>query len=259
MSETNYDVLWTGGWDSTFRVLYLALVEKASVQPHYIIDVDRQSSLRELQAVSEIRQELAGLDKQAACRIKPLKITSIRDIPEDKEITAAFSRLRSKSWLGGQYDWLARYVKNNGLLGLELSVHVDDKAYNFLKGHVKLMSGSWVLREDTALLGPDKKTDLKIFSNFRFPLLECSKLEMRDLAKQYGYITALEKAWFCYHPVNGKPCGTCNPCIYTIEEGMSYRFPKSSLLRYRLRHATKALSIPYKASRKAMRLIMERV
>ena len=36
-------VLWTGGWDSTFRVLYLVLVEKCQVQTYYIIDPFRWS------------------------------------------------------------------------------------------------------------------------------------------------------------------------------------------------------------------------
>lgn len=257
-SEKDRNVLWTSGYDSTFRVLYLACVEKISIQPHYIIDVDRQSSLRELQTISEIREELARLDTQAASRIKPLRITSIRDIPKNDEITDAYKRLKSKSRLGGQYDWLARYAQSNGLVGLELGMNVDDSFYGFLKGCVDPKNGSWISHDKTALLKAEEKPDLKIFSYFNFPLLEHSKLEMRELAKKYGYITALEKAWFCFRPVNGKPCGACNPCVFAVEEGMSYRFPKSSMVRYRLRHVTKMMSIPGRAARKAMRLIKER-
>ena len=39
-------LLWTGGFDSTFRILYILVVEKKHVQPYYIIDllVDRYKS-----------------------------------------------------------------------------------------------------------------------------------------------------------------------------------------------------------------------
>jgi hypothetical protein len=258
LSEEVRDVLWTGGYDSTFRILYLASVEKVLIQPHYIIDVDRQSSLRELQAISEIREELVRLDKQAACRIKPMKITSIRDIPPDSEITEAYNHLKSWARLGGQYDWLARYAKSNDLSELELGMNADDSFYGFLKAHVDPESKRWILRNEPVSRASDGNADLKIFSNFTFPLLELRKLEMRELAKKYGFITALENAWFCFRPVSGKPCGTCNPCIYSVEEGMSYRFPRSSMVRYRLRHITKVMHLPYRATRKAIRLIQQR-
>lgn len=36
-----HHLLWTGGWDSTFRVLQLLLCSRDAVQPHYIIDPER--------------------------------------------------------------------------------------------------------------------------------------------------------------------------------------------------------------------------
>ncbi len=44
------NVLWTGGWDSTFRVLELVIMKKEMVQPHYILDEDRASTQKELHA-----------------------------------------------------------------------------------------------------------------------------------------------------------------------------------------------------------------
>ncbi len=35
--QQEFNVLWTGGWDSTFRVLDLVLHQKATVQPHYLL------------------------------------------------------------------------------------------------------------------------------------------------------------------------------------------------------------------------------
>lgn len=50
-------LLWTGGWDSTYRLLYL-LWEGKQVQPHYIIDTHRPSSGHELRAMEAIRASI---------------------------------------------------------------------------------------------------------------------------------------------------------------------------------------------------------
>lgn len=244
------NILWTGGWDSTFRVVYASLVEKKEVSPHYLISLERLSSLRELQAISDARKALSLLDKDAAERIDELKITPVTEIKDDSSITEAFDRLRSKSFLGTQYDWLARYAKTNHIENLELSVHVDDKAYSFLNGYVeKCADGSWKMKEGV-------QEDEAIFSHFMFPLLEISKTEMREQAKNYGFLDVLEKSWFCFNPIGNKPCGLCNPCIYTLEEGMGYRLPRDAILRYRTRRlrvlVKTLLTIPRRAYRKIL-------
>ena len=42
---------------------------------------------------------------------------------------------------------------------------------------------------------------------------------MRTQARQAGFDEIMSLTWFCHRPRHGQPCGTCNPCIYTIEEG----------------------------------------
>lgn len=240
------DVLWTGGWDSTFRVLSLVLTEKASVQPHYIIDLERPSSLRELAAIAGIRKSLALFNSRAGQRIKPTTITCITDIPADPGITQSYQRLKARAHLGSQYDWLARYARFRQLSQLELSVHVDDKAYFFLEGRVApAQAGQWALNTADVLANED----LHIFANFRFPLLLLTKEQMRQRAMEQGFITLLEKTWFCFTPRAGQPCGLCNPCCYSIEEGMSYRLPRISRLRYRLRYPLQLVASTYGLSK----------
>ena len=41
---TPVQILWTGGWDSTFRLLQLLLELKLEVIPHYVIDDTRESA-----------------------------------------------------------------------------------------------------------------------------------------------------------------------------------------------------------------------
>jgi len=231
-------VLWTGGWDSSFRVLHLALVAGKRIEPHYIIDTNRLSSLRELHAISEIKALLGISHPEASERILNLQVTPRLEIPDDPAISNSWERLKQRAPLGRQYDWLARYAKSRDLNDLELSVHVDDKAHYFLKGQVEQTpSGTYRLR-------PGIAGDEELFSRFEFPILEYSKTQMRDLAREHGFIEVLEKSWFCHQPKNGVPCGTCSPCIYTIKEGMAYRLPTESMFRYHMSRCRKVLHSP---------------
>jgi hypothetical protein len=232
-------VLWTGGWDSSFRVLYLALVARKRIEPHYIIDANRLSSLCELHAIAEIKAILGTSHPEAAGRIGSLQIASRHEIPEDLVISKSWEGLRQQAPLGRQYDWLARYAKWRNLTDLELSVHVDDKAHYFLKGRVEQTPlGAYRLR-------PGVIGDGELFTRFEFPILEYSKTQMRDLARNHGFIEILEKSWFCHQPKNGVPCGTCSPCIYTIKEGMAYRLPTKSMFRYHMSRCRKVLHSPW--------------
>ncbi|WP_438766296.1 hypothetical protein [Kushneria sp. TE3] len=243
------EVLWTGGWDSTYRVLSSAMVDHKTVVPHYIVDLGRASSLRELQAISEVRAALADIDSEAAARIEPLRITPVSEIAKVPELSAAYHRLTQQAHLGSQYDWLARYAKSEGIRHLELSVHVDDKAYHFLKGRVVATADSSWTFDDRV------DTDEAIFRFFDFPLLEVSKTRMKVEAERHGFIDALEKSWFCYSPIDSAPCGLCNPCRYTIEEGMEYRLPAKALRRHRTRHLRRAARAPRALWRRTARML----
>ncbi|SPJ34264.1 7-cyano-7-deazaguanine synthase [Kushneria phyllosphaerae] len=239
------DVLWTGGWDSTYRVISAAMVNHQTVVPHYIVDLGRGSSLRELQAISEVRAVLAGIDPEAAARIEPLRITPVTEIPKNHELTGAWQRLTQQAHLGSQYDWLARYASSEDIRHLELSVHVDDKAYHFLKGRVMATEdGSWTFDDRI-------DADEAIFRFFDFPLLQISKTQMKAEAERHGFIEALERSWFCYSPIDQAPCGLCNPCRYTIEEGMAYRLPEKALRRHRTRHLRRLARAPRALWRRA--------
>jgi 7-cyano-7-deazaguanine synthase in queuosine biosynthesis len=230
-NDTCVKILWTGGWDSTFRVLYATLVDGKRVDPHYLIDTGRPSTLFELRAISRIRDLLRMCDKQAYARVSNLHITPQNEIPHDPEITNSWKRLRQRMDLATQYDLLARYARSRNLTALELSVQRDDRddgIYPFLKANVEQTpSGTYRLKHGVA-------GDEEIFTRFEFPVLDFSKVQMRDIAEKHGFIEILEKSWFCHQPINGRPCGMCNPCVCTIEQGMRYRFTRTALFRHHL-------------------------
>jgi hypothetical protein len=230
LTDTCVKIFWTGGWDSTFRVLYAALVEAKRVEPHYIIDTGRPSSLHELRAISRVRDSLRTSNMQAYDRISNLQVTSGNEIPEDMEITNSWQRLRCRMDLARQYDWLARYAKSKNLTDLELCAVRDGHLYYFLKENVEqTSSGNYWLKRDVAV-----GEGGEVFARFEFPLLQYTKAQMKDIAKKHGFLEILEKSWFCHEPINGMPCGMCNPCVVTVEEGMRYRFTRTALFRHHL-------------------------
>jgi len=238
------NVLWTGGYDSSFRMVQL-LKKDVTVQPYYLSD-NRKSEQNELNDIVEITDDI-NKNEGTRCEILPLKIYNVSDVKEDEKITEAYSNLRKYLPLGSQYDWLPRFAKEHNIKGLELGLEKAETsvAYNCIQkyGDVKFIDHDEVAYY---IINQEKSTAdlIKIFGSFHFPdpLFTITKQEMLKEYKKLGFETTVSKTWFCFNPINNKPCGLCNPCKSTIEEGMEFRFPKSSLRRYKLRFFYKSLS-----------------
>jgi len=230
-------VLWTGGWDSTFRIISLA-EKNVIIEPYYLSD-NRESEQNDLDAIAQITSDLISKDS-TKCVIRPLKIIKSSQVEKDENITNSYQKILQKMYIGSQYDWLARFAKHN--IGIELSIHKDDKACDVIKtlGSVKLVENNI---GNYYILDPSKSSDevVQVFGNFHFPLLDLSKLDMKKEIDKLGYTEIMNKTWFCHSPINNEPCGLCNPCKYTIEEGMSFRLSPAGLRRYRYKFIYKKL------------------
>lgn len=224
MSINAVNVLWTSGWDSTFRVADLALNHQVAVQPHYVRDWRRPSTPTEMRSQERIRQQVAYIDLQAAELILPTVVHEYDDIPENPLIRAQLDRLRKVTWIGSQYDWLSRMARASGITDLELCIHHDDRAAEAVDGNVDYYpssSGGY-----HALAKHPDNPDLELFRPFRFPVFNLTKLQMERRAKESGFDSVMELTWFCMYPTrSGTPCGFCNPCKYTREEGLARRVP----------------------------------
>lgn len=228
------NILWTGGWDSTFRVLDLVLLKNKEVQPYYVVDPGRKSTKLELETMSKIKNMVAEVSPGKENLIKDLIIINKDQAPEDLAFTSLYRELYKITYLGPQYDWLGRCVKKLGLNNLELCVHKDDKAELFLANDVEeiLVDGypTYVLKEQ-----PSQKS-LEVFRNYHFPLIKMTKLEMAEISKNNGFDHIMEQTWFCHEPTaDNQPCGVCNPCIYTREEGLGRRVPTPPFLKFIIR------------------------
>ena len=224
-------VLWTGGFDSTFRIAQLSKYE-CIIEPYYISD-NRRSESNELNAIKSIISILVNKN-DTKCTFKQLQIVKSSEVPPNLSITNAYKDILKTDFFGSQYDWLARYAAINP--GLELSIHKDDKALKIINKYGRLIH---VNRNGFSYYVIDKeKSDSRIvqlFGNYHIPLINYTKIEMRKEYEKLGLVEVSEKTWFCYTPINNKPCGKCNPCKYTIEEGLTDRFTKDALRRYKIK------------------------
>jgi hypothetical protein len=227
-------ILWTGGWDSTFRLLQVLLLERRIVQPFYVMDSDRQSTGVEIRTMKDIKTRLFKTRPETRDRLLPAYFKEVFDIAPAPRLTETFDRIRGRRSIGSQYEWLARFCEEIGVDDMELGIHKDGNMQRLLKPFsIKSDDeGGLRYRVDPALEGSDEYT---LFRYFRFPIFELSKLEMQAIARRSGFDDVMELTWFCHSPRAGfRPCGICNPCVYTMEEGLGRRIPFASRVRFHL-------------------------
>ncbi|PXX90739.1 hypothetical protein DIT71_09335 [Marinobacter vulgaris] len=203
-------LLWTGGWDSTFRLLQLLLVEKRSVQPIYVIDSTRSSTLRELESMDLIskmvRQRLSP-----GVTLYPKNIFLRSDFLDNHELKERFDFLKRQTRIGSQYYWLALIAENQKWDSVELSLErfqcpsvLQKLIFKDIEGERPTLNNSW---------------EAELFKYWSFPLITTTKTQMKQIAKDHDFYDILLKRWFCFNPVKGKCCGTCKPCELAMEEG----------------------------------------
>ncbi len=227
MNATNNTVnlLWTGGWDSTFQLMKLVFDGIQSIHPHYLIDEDRKSTRLELMTMRNIRAAISRIDPSSSHRILPAKLAAVNDVPACASISDAFGRIKEKSFIGSKYDWLARFCSGFDVRDLQLCVHRDDRAAKVIENFiVRRDSGVRCVPRPTGGAGVD---EYLVFGWFEFPVFYITKREMLEISFKRGWMPVMQLTWFCHAPRTGKPCGRCNPCVYTAQEGLSWRIPMS--------------------------------
>ena len=250
MSEM-ISILWSGGWDSTFRLLELSQVEGLSIRPIYIRDHGRPGMAHELAAMCGILPQVRGIARARVLDVDLYDRGAIcRDFPNEG-ISVAYAHLAEEFGLGYQYETFALLCDG---LGIRAECAVEgsprSKAKRAIDAQCLLVPcdegpcGRGRLRVVSKGASSDAAT---VFGRLDFGMLDVSKVEAKRVAQESGWMPIMRRTWFCHAPVNGKPCGTCNPCKDAMAEGMRWRMPLSSRLRYyawRLRSATAKLWRP---------------
>ncbi len=206
---------WTGGWDSTFRVLQLALIEGVTVKPHYLLDRKRKSAKKELQVMQTIREDVAAKFPGKNKLILPLQVKNKSFLRKNRQTRKWFLELDSRMNIGIQYEWMARYAERNGLNDIEVCFTKYDAPLNNLLEKNLVETG-----HACRIIVPDHEPALNLFKNFRFPTIHLPKKEFGMIAYKHGFLDIMKKTWYCYNPgPNGETCGNCNPCKIADKSG----------------------------------------
>jgi hypothetical protein len=126
-------------------------------------------------------------------------------------------------YVGEQYEWLARYADERGLMNLEMGPERGSNFYNVF--------GRYISENQMRI----EYEELSIFKYFSFPLIDLSKKEMEQASFDRGFYNIMKLTWFCHTPIRNKwPCGVCSPCHSVIEGGLSNHIGWRGLLAHRV-------------------------
>jgi Queuosine biosynthesis protein QueC len=218
MDKPKY-VLWTGGWDSTFRIIQL-FNKSLTLQPIYVIDKGRKSTKKEIETIELLTDEIPLKFKASTGKILPAKFVERDKIPSDLYLKLIYRIIKKRRSIGKQYYWLACLSKSYD--NLEQCFHKEDR------GQLISIDELTEITDDTGgrnwVINRKKMGFLRsqLFKNVRFPLIYSSKLEMKEFAEKHGFIDIMNKTWFC-HKSSEKPCGKCSPCKQYVIDGFGYR------------------------------------
>lgn len=217
------NLLWTGGFDSTFRLTQL-MPYPVDVQPYYVIH-KRKSEPNELHAIESI-SKLIRRSEGITFNLKDIKILNAPDMIHYPDIKIAFDYLSNSVELGSQYTWLSAISKMYNNLELSLEYSENSKIRFLINKYGKLKT----IKEgyfEYFIIDKEQSSDIlnEIFAGFRFPipLYTMKKIDCRDEYIKNGHGDIMDLTWFCHQPIDGSPCGFCKPCIALVDEGMSYR------------------------------------
>lgn len=228
--KKNINLLWTGGWDSTFQLLQLLLIFKSEVTLFYLIHSERKSLGVEIRTMKRIKDQLIKDYPHTKELLKPIQYYTVSDISPDIEISEAYQSIYKKMHIGLQYKWLALLCKQIGITDMHLSIeapHDPEEIYwdiyldNILSE--KIINSQTVYRVDEKYKDKDF---YKIFQYFDFPIRKLTKIQTATIVNKQNWNKIMDLTWFCHNPTcNKKPCGKCKPCLMVIKSGFAWRIP----------------------------------
>lgn len=226
--------LWTGGWDSTFRLLQLA-ENDIQIQPVYLIHKDRAGTKYEKEAMQNILAKIKQ-DKSFKAEILETEFYDVEWVLEnckDDEISEAYRYLHRKYKVGKQYEWFALLCKKLNIKMESAPVHQYHGMVEYSieqEGTLLPIENDFLEGRYHVLPGKSQKAFL-VYGNLILSVIKLTKQDEERIAREKGWMDIMELTWFCHSPVNGKPCGFCNPCDDAMHTGMEWRLPEEAKKR----------------------------
>ena len=223
------NILWTGGMDSTFRVVELSRCQ-CTIQPYYVVIGKRKSRRYELNAIDKISRILREDVRTQAKLLDPI-IVYEHELSRDSNIFDSWYRLmKGQSW---QYYVLAKFANQHHI---EVEMGIQFSPNGTVARHVDetLLVPDSDPNYDVMVIDKDRAAQdtLTVFGGFCFPksLFHKTKKEEIETLRRDGYENVLKHVWFCFNPTWGFPCGHCPPCHSYEKEGV--RLPLIGKLLY---------------------------
>ena len=228
MQKREVHILWTGGLDSTYRVVELSQTD-CVIHPHYIIINGRGTVENELKAISDIT-DILNSDERTIAKLMPVETFPMTELEMYADIQSAWNHLHEKKYFNSsQYPLLARYARQKRLK-LEMGIQFSENG-----SVTEVVDESYLVdcpeHEDVMMIDPIKGSQewasYTLFKDCLFPksLYHKTKREEIEELRSQGYDKVLKKVWTCFHPVFGMPCGHCFPCKSARKEGTGVLVP----------------------------------
>lgn len=254
--DNTVHILWTGGWDSTYRMVELSR-RPCTVQPIYVYGDNRLSENYEYKAMKRILFELKK-KKETQATFLPIKFIDKKNIPKNPEITKAYKEISKTTKLGSQHEWLARLAFCYP--GLELGTEAAPlEVSNILKAINKYGKLIKDKESDGYILDPNNssKEGLLVLGNFKFPIITKTGTDMKTNIYSWNCEDIMKNVWVCHTPLLfGKPCGLCHPCELKIQTKMEFLLTESAVNRYNNRNK-KLFRYIYAIARKISRKLIQ--
>jgi 7-cyano-7-deazaguanine synthase in queuosine biosynthesis len=203
---------WTGGFDSSFRLLQLILIEKKCVSPIYLnfdgLDgtyIRRKNVNFEIKTMKKIINEIHKIGYGHL--IMPL--TVVTKITLSPEVLNATHKLHKKGFLRraiSQYAHMMQY-------SLDKNMIIEEGAENSEHSTSNKMVKPYLRKDGLLDLSKVKGTPLYAIRNMKFPIINLTKKDMFNIAKKHKFDYILQWTKSCWYPSNkGSPCGNCMMC-----------------------------------------------
>lgn len=246
-----HNLLFTGGFDSTFRLCQLSRMEGVEVQPVYhCFSPARSNEKNEIHAQDTILSMLRKRKDTKAVLLNPIRVHEY-DLPEAPDLDEAFQKWRPFPETPGQIRCISKlsrlfphleYCIEGATLETRKQGIKYGKTRRFLTAHgfrfLDHEDGSTSFKCSHA----DSGLDL-LWGGFRFPIFQISETDMLPFIHKYHYEDVFEHTWTCDFG-DKEPCGVCHNCETKWASGLPDFFPKAAVRNHEIKKYLELINNP---------------